>query len=172
ARAGVEAAFVLAKGSDYLIRSECGRIKAKPRIEERACGYYGLGVFHGAVINTAAAGDIEIHRTLLGQVHHRIERETPYADRAIGGAGLIEKGAVDRGVVEHEIQHESKVVRGVHARAGRYVPTGIETGTDRVDGRGEAAADKPGETGKLGARGERGHAAKRENRCDLLHNRI
>ena len=67
--ATVHAAFINALRADDLIGQDIGRIKAKPRIE---CGYgldYGLRELNGAVINAAAAGDIDVDRAFAIDVN-------------------------------------------------------------------------------------------------------
>src|SRR5262249_41128982 len=94
-RAAIEPALILPERSDHLIRCERARIEPKPRVEEDPGLNHGLRELHGAMINAAATGHVEIHRTFLCHMEYRVEREAPSAHVAIGRLHLREKCVVD-----------------------------------------------------------------------------
>src|SRR5258708_5697136 len=95
-RAAVDAALILAERADNLVGADSTQVEPKPRIKEDAGDNHRLRILHRAMVNTAATGNIEVHRTFLRQVHHWVKSEAPGPHRAIRRLNLIEESPIDR----------------------------------------------------------------------------
>ena len=121
------------------------------------------------MVDSAAAGDVDIDRPFLGYMDYGIEREAPDAHGSVGGLHLIKEGLVDAVLVIDEVEHDAEMMVGVDAGPGGDVPAVVEARGDWVDGVGETTSHETGEMRELRESGKARGAERDEIKSNLLH---
>lgn len=140
ARAAIDSRFVQSVLRDHLIRRHGHRIVAKERIKPREESGRWRGELLPALIQAAAADQINVDGSPRIGMDHWIKRERPLPDIPGRKSQRLYSSCIHIELIVIELQHQSDVWMEIVAGAGIEIPSGIDPPSSSSQGLGETRA--------------------------------